>query len=133
MEQHPAYFNGTYDETMALLVEARNYMTYKAPAARMAVEEDKRLMVSCESLRITCRLTQVMAWVLAQRAALAGEITSEDLLDDEFELGGTEVCLDTSLSEAEELPEGVRSLLKRTHRLYTRVRRLDQRMRAEAA
>jgi regulator of CtrA degradation len=133
LKRNPAFFNGTYNETMVLLVEARNYMTNKAPAARMAVAEDKRLMLSCESLRITCRLTQVMAWVLAQRAAHTGEISSNDLLGDEFQLGGTKVCLDTSLGEAEELPKGVRSLLERSYNLYTRVRRLDQLMRAKSA
>ena len=61
-----AFFNRTYDETMALLIEARNYIAYNEQSDQRGLAPQVRLQVSYESLRVTSRLTQVMAWLLAQ-------------------------------------------------------------------
>ena len=69
-------FHKTYDETLALLVTARDYMSYAVPVKQPDVEPAQRLQVSCEAMRVTARLSHVMAWLLAQKAVQAGEITS---------------------------------------------------------
>lgn len=127
----PTFFNGTYDETMALLIEARNYIAYQEPAERQALPPAVRLQISYESMRVTSRLTQVMAWLLAQKAVHAGEITAEQAVSDQFALTGGELCTDPGGPEDEALPEGLRSLLERSHSLYMRVERLDQLVRGD--
>ena len=128
-----AFFNRTYDETMALLIEARNYIAYNEQSDQRGLAPQVRLQVSYESLRVTSRLTQVMAWLLAQKAVHAGELTQEQVATDEYALSGGDVCTDPSGPENEELPAGLRSLLERSHKLYMRVARLDEQVRRAVA
>lgn len=127
----PTFFNGTYDETMALLIEARNYIAYHDAMEHRALPPHVRLQISYESMRVTSRLTQVMAWLLAQKAVHAGEITREQAAGDDFALSGGDVCTDPSGPENEALPAGLRSLLERSHKLYMRVARLDEMVRED--
>ena len=124
-----AYFNRTYDETMALLIEARNYAAYHNEVDQRTMPPTVRLHACYEALRVTSRLTQVMAWLLAQKAVHAGELTLEESTGDEYALSGGSVCSDPSGAENQELPKGLRSLLERSHQLYTRVLRLDDQVR----
>ncbi|WP_448206886.1 DUF1465 family protein [Azospirillum sp. sgz302134] len=128
----PTFFNGTYEETMALLIEARNYIAYhEAVQNRTTLPPHVRLQISYESMRVTSRLTQVMAWLLAQKAVHAGEITREQAAGEEFALSGGDVCTDPSGPDNGALPEGLRSLLERSYKLYMRVARLDERARQD--
>lgn len=128
-----AFFHRTYDETLSLLIEARNYVAYHEAIDQRQLTPHIRLQVSFESMRVTSRLTQVMAWLLAQKALFAGELTAEQVASDQFALSGGAVCLDPSGPENEELPRGLRSLLDRSHRLYMRVSRLDEMFRRSVA
>lgn len=126
--QPPAFFSRTYDETMDLMVEARNYMSYVERRERERAGAFVGLRMSCEAMRVTSRLTQVMAWLLMQRAVHEGELSPEQALADECRISGTDVCLDESYSRDETLPNGLRSLMDRSHRLYVRVSRLEKMM-----
>lgn len=128
-----AFLDKTYDEAMTLLVEARNYVAYQEAADAEHLEMEAKLLVSQETMRITTRLTQVMAWLFGQRAARDGEITIDEALGEAYELGGTGVCLDDSHTRDERLPPAVRSLLDRSRNLYLRVQRLESMLRAGAA
>ena len=127
------FFNRTYDDTMALLIEARNYIAYHAVIDQRALRAQVRLQVSYESLRVTSRLTQVMAWLLAQKAVHAGELSPEQAASDEYALSGGDICTDPSGPDNEELPAGLRSLLERSYNLYMRVVRLDDQVRRNVA
>jgi len=127
------FFNGTYDETMSLLVEARNYIAYYEAGDHHKLPPHVRLQISYESMRVTSRLTQVMAWLLAQKAVHAGEISQETAASEEFALSGGEICSDPSGPDNEDLPSGLRSLLSRSHRLYMRIHRLDEQFRERVA
>lgn len=124
----PAYFRRTYDETMNLMVEARNYMAYVERREREQAGAVAGLRISCEAMRVTSRLTQVMAWLMMQRAVHEGEMAVEDALTEANRLSGEEVCLDDSFSADMILPNGLRSLLDRSLSLYQRVARLEQQM-----
>ncbi|WP_298369630.1 DUF1465 family protein [Azospirillum sp.] len=126
MVSHTFFFNGPYDETMTLLIEARNYITFHDAAEHRKMSPQVRLQISYESMRVTSRLTQVMAWLLAQKAVHAGEITKAQGASVDYALSGGEVCSDGAGPENEDLPAGLRSLLERSHRLYMRVERLDR-------
>jgi regulator of CtrA degradation len=118
------FFEGTYDETLDLLVEARDYLTELEPIGRRGLGTEERLVLNCEAFRITSRLTQVMAWLLIQKAVHAGELTRRDAAAEEHRLAGHSVCLANDLPPVS-LPASFVSLLDRSYRLYTRVERLD--------
>ncbi|RAU21485.1 DUF1465 domain-containing protein [Paramagnetospirillum kuznetsovii] len=124
--QQPAFFLKTYDEAMDLMVEARNYMRYVERRERVRVGAMAGLRMSCEALRVTSRLTQVMAWLLMQRAVHQGELSAEAALEEHYRLSGGGVCLDESHSGDAALPRGLRSLMDRSFRLYVRVARLEE-------
>jgi regulator of CtrA degradation len=121
-----AYFSGPYDEAMTLMVEARNYLRFAERGDRQVVGPMAGLRMSCEAMRVTSRLTQVMAWLLAQRAVQEGEISAEQALSEQLRLSGEQVCLDLRFSQDANLPGALRSLADRSYRLYVRVARLER-------
>ena len=125
-----AFLGSTYDDALGLVVEARNYLAHMPPG-RPGDPPSVRLQISYETMRLTARLTQAMAWLLAQKAVHAGELTPDEARAEIYALNPKAVCLDPSSSENEALPPGLRSLLDRSHRLYLRVYRLDAMYRGE--
>lgn len=125
------FFDKTYEEALALLVEARNYIAYQETADLQPLDPETRLLATQETMRVTCRLTQSMAWLLGQRAAQTGEITSFEALSD-YAVGGQGVCLEDRWSGDDRLPPAICTLLERTLSLYERVGRLDDMMRDAA-
>jgi len=129
---HTQFFGRTFDEAMGLLLEARNYVIADELRPLRVAEPTDRLILCCETMRLTARLTHVMAWLLAQKAVHAGEITLAEAAAEPFALGGRITCLDehpgvTAIGDA-----WLNTLLDRSRRLYIRVSRLDEMVRREA-
>lgn len=121
------YFRGTYDEAFDLLVEARDYVQNDMAAFRYAENPPDPLTMTQETMRLTSRLTQVMAWLLAERAMYEGEIDEDEFVKDKYRLEGHAVCLKRALDEMEEeLPDGLNDLMERSYSLYRRIMRLDE-------
>ena len=126
-EQAPVYFRGAYDEAFDLLVEARNYVENDVAAFRYADNPPDPMAMTQETLRLTSRLTQVMAWLMAQRALHEGEIGEKEFIKDEYRLEGQQVCLKRAIDDMEEdLPDGLNDLMNRSYSLYSRINRLDE-------
>lgn len=123
------FFNGLYDETMTLLVEARAYALHAYQQGYPGSSGLGRLTATYELMRVTSRLTQVMAWLLAQKAVHAGEMDRATAAA-AYGLGAQSLCLAVGGEEDPELPSGVRSLLERSRNLYRRVSRLDEMVQA---
>ena len=122
----PLHFDGTYDEAFDLLVEARNYVERSVPALKYAEQPPDPATVTMETLRLTSRITQVMAWVMAQRAVHEGEIEADELSQDRYRVEGKKVCLKKSIEDMDDLPGEFRQLMERSYKLYSRILRLDQ-------
>jgi regulator of CtrA degradation len=120
------YFDRTYRETMTLLVETRDYMRFREPADRRAMPDDHRLVVNCEALRLTSRLTHIMAWLLIQKAVHAGEMTAIEAAAEDHRLAGQSVCRERQVFGDVTMPPALQKLLERSYALYTRVERLDE-------
>ncbi|MGD9742878.1 MAG: DUF1465 family protein [Dongiaceae bacterium] len=120
-----AQFDRTYEETIALMREARDYFLDSrrddVPAQRPALQ----LVASCEAMRVTARLTQVLAWLLVQRAVAAGELSPVEAMLEQRRLGGRLVCAVEGPWQELGLPDVLQSLLSRSLALYNRVARLD--------
>ena len=118
-----AFFAKTYDEAMALAVDARAYMAAPSRAADVLAE------TVC-GMREAARISHMMVWLLRQRAVHAGEIAAAEALDDE-PLGGIGECLDESAAES--CSPALTALMDRSLRLYVRIARLDDMARRNAA
>jgi regulator of CtrA degradation len=125
-----AFFSKTYDETMGLLVEVRDYVAHDQKRDREALAPSAGALLCCEALRVTARLTQVMAWLLAQKAIHAGELSTEQVVAQSGPLAEIAICM---AEQADEdigiLPLYFGGLLDRSRRLYLRVARLDEMVR----
>ncbi|NIA70527.1 DUF1465 family protein [Pelagibius litoralis] len=125
-DQTVAFFDSTFEEALALTREAREYLTNRDPGERKEMSPGDRMAMSCETMRLTSRLTQIMAWLMVQKAVHAGEMTREEARAPEFRLSGKAVCEETSPPvEGVTLQPRLNELLDRSHRLYERVARLD--------
>ncbi|MBE9558672.1 MAG: DUF1465 family protein [Proteobacteria bacterium] len=125
--QAPMFFRGAYDEAFEMLVEARNYVENDVVAFKYADNPPDHIAMTQETLRLTSRLTQVMAWLMAQRAVHEGEIGADELVKDKYRLEGQRVCLKRAIDEMEEdLPDGLNDLMNRSYSLYSRINRLDE-------
>ena len=133
MDTRPtAFFSRTYDEAMRLVEDARGYLASLEPIERRSLAVPERLRLCTETMRMTARLTQVMAWLLVQRAVFAGEITRADALSQQEILAGVRVCMDGGEEDWQGLPRRLVALLDKSHRLYVRVARLDELARRQA-
>lgn len=133
METATRFFGKTYDETMSLLLASRDYLASAQPAEAIGLRPIDRLRVNCEAMRLTTRLTQIMAWLLAQRAVFAGEMGRLEAASEEFRLAADTVCMADSDAAASVLPTRLLELLEESRRLYIRVARLDELSRRAAA
>lgn len=120
------HIDGPYRDTLVLLEEARDLAVSGRIKSWNGSQSADRLRVSCESMRITARLTQCMAWLLVQRAVREGELSREEALRTEYRLDGQEVCDDGSAEHHGFLPDELRDLMRRSRTLYSRISRLDQ-------
>ncbi len=123
--QTVTYFDSAFDEALALTREARDYLAYQEKADLADLSPVGRMAASCESMRMTARMTQVVAWLLVQKAVHAGDLTREEAAQPKYRLAGQEICDDAEPLAAEPMPERLAELLVRSHQMYQRVARLD--------
>ncbi len=127
-----AFFGRTFDEALALTREARDYLRDYGEDESLELTVEVAAHFSVETMRLTARLTNMMAWLLVQRAVHQGELTREEVREDSWRLGGADVCLQEAEIDMELLPPYLSDLLRRSERLYSRIARLDGMVAAEA-
>lgn len=128
LERIAPFFGRTYDETMSLLLSARHYVANIQPGESFQTDPDERLHMNCEAMRLTTRLAQVMAWLLAQKAVAAGELTREQVRDERFRLGAHDLCLADTDARVAKSSQKLGDLMGQSRRLFERVARLDSQL-----
>ena len=123
-ELTPKLVDSLYVEAMVLADEARSYFDRVAREERLSLEPVDRVGFSCESLKVTTRLMQVIAWLLAQRAVAAGELSRAEAGDEDRRLGSAP---ESDEDLVERLPVAAIELIRASEELYGRVARLDGR------
>ena len=115
-----------YDDTYALLIAMRDYVSGQSTEDANQLEPSDRMRLSLELSRVTRQITEIMAWLMVQKAIAAGEITAEEgaqqaagqlTLADEDE--------DHDRDELARLPLAARSLIDRARRIAALVRQLQ--------
>ena len=127
------FLDRAYRNALSLVHEARNYMAYGEALGAEAQPVATRLLISQESLRVTSRLTQAMAWLFAQKAAAAGEMPLSRALSDEFAPDAETVCLEDRWSDETALPPALRDLMRRSLNLYCQIQRMHETARLQLA
>ena len=124
-ETPTAFFSRTYDEATGLLMEARDYLAAEERGDRARLAVGDRWRLTCETTRLTSRLTHIMAWLLARRAVFAGELTPVEAAGPPYLLERNETLVDGDPTAYENLSKNLSRLMDRSHQLYIRVARLD--------
>tara|TARA_R110002095_G_scaffold212647_2_gene202129 strand:+ start:2288 stop:2731 length:444 start_codon:yes stop_codon:yes gene_type:complete len=122
-------YDNTYSETLNLLTNAEKFLKGYSMQRAQEPNQVRDMRINCEMTRVTARLTQVMAWLLAQKAFLAEEISLEEACSDKYTIKNDPFCLANSINGQEEhYPLPIRELLADSLGLYKRVLALSQRM-----
>jgi regulator of CtrA degradation len=153
MQQTTLLLERTYSELFDLIVEARDYLEAAQQArlrrqavcsvsspvrAKPGLERVRTIVarldeaqLSCETMRMTSRLTQAMAWVMVQKAVHYGELTAAEACEERYRLGGQDVCLTDQHAEHLDMPPRLRRLMGRSLTVYQRIARLDRMLDAD--
>lgn len=132
MSVESVFFEKTYKDAIRLLERAQGYAQSDLHRQLELMEPLSALYVSSEVMRITARLTQVIAWLMAQKAASYGEISVQEATSKAYHPNNSTICL-KQLDEklAGHMPSMVVMLSDDSYRLYVRVTHLaDLRARA---
>jgi regulator of CtrA degradation len=111
-----------YTEALMLADEARDAFDQRGEMAPGSSRNEARIALSIEGLRTTTRLMHVLAWLLNQRAFLAGEL-DEHQLRRHGRLPAERPSMPGMMEKL--LPE-TRHLVRKSERLHARVARLDR-------
>ena len=109
----------------------RDYVSGQSKEDAGELEPHDRMRLSLELSRVTRQITEIMAWLMIQKAVAAGEITAAEaaqqaagqltLDDDDKDLNGEEFA---------RLPLPARGLIDRARRISALVRQLQDGMAA---
>ncbi|HUX78446.1 MAG TPA: DUF1465 family protein [Alphaproteobacteria bacterium] len=121
-----AFIDTRLQGAQKLLHATHDYIKWQAPLDVKRMDQKQAFKVSCEAMRVTVRMTQIIAWLMLQRAVLEGEISRNEVLLEECRVLRGEHCLEDDSEMDEDLPPRLRELLKESRELYVRILRLDE-------
>ena len=77
---HSAFVQRAYDDTYALLLAMRDYVSGQSSDDANRLEPTDRVRLSLELSRVTRQITEIMAWLMVQKAIAAGIGTHDALV-----------------------------------------------------
>lgn len=122
-----AQVENLYVEAMVIADEAYTAFSAGRGADTGDLPPVDRVALACESLKTTTRLMHVIAWLLHQRAMIAGE-PGASAKDSAAQLGNT-IAPDGAVCARFAAP--VQRIVGDSERLFARVKRLDDEWRAQ--
>jgi regulator of CtrA degradation len=118
-------FEKTFREGMGLVEETANYLDGEGRIDARLLDRTGAIAYATESMRLTTRLMQLASWLLLQRAIAKGELTSSETLQEKHRINLNEIGRGHELKGAEQMPDGLKSLVDRSLRLLERIKTLD--------
>ena len=127
MKEHPSlFFEKTYRDASLLLYRTKEYIRFEAMHTIERTTPPESLKISAELLRVTARLTQIMTWLLAQKAAYGGEMSFEEACTPQYKLPHGSLWLENlPYEDLDKMPLTLITLLEESQRLYVRVTHLS--------
>lgn len=126
MVENLAFIDARIQSAHNLLSATHAYIKWQAPIEVEHMEQEDIYKVSCEAMRVTVRMTQIIAWLMLQKAVLEGEISRKLILSEKYRVLKGNTCVESDSEEDLTLPPRLRELLKESRNLYARVLRLDE-------
>lgn len=117
-----------YEETLLLADEARAAFDLRGRDHDCEGGDSARIALSIEGLRTTTRLMNLLAWLLNQRAFLAGELSEGQVRRN----GALAQDRRSDPVQMDRLELATRALVRESERLYARAERLDAQLRSDA-
>jgi len=121
-----AFVDQTLQGAHMLLKSTHDYIKWQAPLDIEKRGHQEIFKVSCEAMRVTVRMTQIIAWLMLQKAILVGDLTRDEVLSDECQVLRGQTCLESGSESDTQLPPRLRELLKESREFYLRILRLDE-------
>lgn len=109
-----------------LLHATHDYIKWQAPLDIQHMDDKTVFKVSCETMRVTVRMTQIIGWLMLQKAVLTQEISREDVLSEPYRILRGKACIESTSEADTDLPPRLRELLKTSRSLYLQILRLDK-------
>jgi regulator of CtrA degradation len=120
------FLQKSYDEAFSLLVFSRDYFAVHGKTDKLLLPKDQQLIYTLTLSTITTQLTSVMSWLLLCKAVENGEISSQQMHEDDFSMPVFAPSLDCNDSCFAILTQTAQELLQKSHGLYTRVKRMEE-------
>ena len=108
-----------------LLEEIHNYIRWQAPVDVEHMSRDEIFKVSCEAMRVTVRITQIISWLMLQKAILDAKVSSEEVFLEKFPILQGKSCLEKSSEIDPQMPSRLRELLIKSRKLYLQTKMLE--------
>ncbi len=125
-KQFELFIERTYDETIQLLEEALEYGRHGGKENVLGLPPVEKLQITGESMRLTARLSGIMAWLLVQKALVNAEITLDRARSEPCQLSAYDVCLTEGRMGKKACPEQLSGMLNHSRDLYGRVVKMDR-------
>ncbi len=109
-----------YLEAMVLADEVRSYFDTHSEDGDACLDAVDRIIFCCESLKVTTRLMQVIAWLLTQRARELSGLPLDDSDERSQHLGH---AVDTDATTLARMPASAQQLISASCDLYRKVER----------
>ncbi len=114
-----------YDETLTLLIRARDYLMDYEAVNKEGISQSLCMLHSVESFRVTARLTQVMGTLMAHRSYINGEIDKAEFEAQYHYLEAEKICTFQNDDIIQLLPTQLQVMLGRSLSLYMRIARFE--------
>ena len=115
-----AFIDSRLESAHLLLQATHDYIKWQAPLDVKRMAPKQTFKVSCEAMRITVRMTQIIAWLMLQKAVLAGELTREKALAEDCQVLRGKQCLESaSEMDGRASYRSTRTLKRKPRTLYS--------------
>lgn len=119
-----AFIEKFYQEAIMLLIESRSYLNGRAVHDMNSITPAYGLFISTEITRVTSRLTEIIAWLLAYKAM--GNKAYQQIYKTEPKLSEDPSFTEDSIIDSPyPMPQELHHLLEETRKLYLRLLRLE--------
>ncbi|OFX09023.1 MAG: hypothetical protein A2516_12325 [Alphaproteobacteria bacterium RIFOXYD12_FULL_60_8] len=118
------FCSSVFDEALELLMETRNYVAHTRSTGAIGATPNDQLEFTCSASLLTALLTDIMAWLLAQRDIAAGHLSADESRSELFRLKGLDFYRSNREAPLGEISASLQELLQRGTHLYERVGRL---------
>ena len=121
-------FDVVFREGMELVERTAAYLDGEGRRAAKALNSKSNMLYATESMRLTTRLLDLASWLLIRRSLKNGEITDEQARRKRQRVKLQGFGRPSHVGGFEDLPSGIRGLIKESFALHDRIVRLDQAM-----